>query len=167
MRLSRSRRNATARSRAHPAQAQRLEAVGQLTGGVAHDFNNLLTVVVGNLDLILRARDDAEKIERLAQGAMKAAQRGERLVRQLLTYARKQVTRPETVNPNQLIVDIENLMRQVIGEQIEVVTMLSPVLAPAQIDPAQLETALLNLVINSRDAMTGGGRITIETRNVT
>jgi CheY-like chemotaxis protein len=103
----------------------------------------------------------------LAQGAIKAAQRGERLVRQLLTYARKQVTRPETVNPNQLIVDIENLMRQVIGEQIEVVTMLSPVLAPAQIDPAQLETALLNLVINSRDAMTGGGRITIETRNVT
>ena len=156
-----------ARSREELAQAQRLEAIGQLTGGVAHDFNNLLTVVVGNLDLILRARDDAEKIERLAQGAMKAAQRGERLVRQLLTYARKQVTRPETVNPNQLIVDIENLMRQVIGEQIEVVTMLSPVLAPAQIDPAQLETALLNLVINSRDAMTGGGRITIETRNVT
>jgi signal transduction histidine kinase len=98
---------------------------------------------------------------------MKAAQRGERLVRQLLTYTRKQITHPETVNPNQLIVDIENLMSQVIGEQIEVVTMLSPVLAPAQIDPAQFETAILNLVINSRDAMMGGGRITIETRNVT
>jgi len=101
-----------ARSREELAQAQRLEAIGQLTGGVAHDFNNLLTVVVGNLDLILRARDDAEKIERLAQGAMKAAQRGERLVRQL-TYARKQVTRPETVNPNQLIVDIENLAKNI------------------------------------------------------
>ena len=126
-----------------------------------------MTVVLGNLDLILRSRGDAEKIERLTQGAMKAAQRGEHLVRQLLTYARKQITRPDTVNLNQLIVNIENLMHRVIGEQIEVVTMLSPVLAPAQIDPAQFETAVLNLVINSRDAMAGGGRITIETRNVT
>jgi len=98
---------------------------------------------------------------------MRAAQRGERLVRQLLTYARRQITHPETVNLNQLIVNIENLMRGAIGEQIEVVTMLSAVLAPAQIDPAQFETAILNLVINSRDAMAGGGRITIETRNVT
>src|SRR5271166_890379 len=156
-----------ARSREELAQAQRLEAIGQLTGGVAHDFNNLLTVVLGNLDLILRARGDIEKIDRLAQSAMKAAQRGEYLVRQLLTYARKQITRPDTVNPNQLIVDIESLMHRVIGEQIEVVTMLSPVLAPAQIDPAQFETAMLNLVINARDAMAGGGRITIETCNVT
>jgi signal transduction histidine kinase len=156
-----------ARSREELAQAQRLEAIGQLTGGVAHDFNNLLTVVLGNLDLILRARGDAEKIERLAQGAMRAAQRGEYLVRQLLTYARKQITRPDTVNLNQLIVNIESLMHRVIGEQIEVVTMLSPVLAPAQIDPAHFETAMLNLVINARDAMAGGGRITIETCNVT
>ena len=156
-----------ARSREELAQAQRLEAIGQLTGGVAHDFNNLLTVVLGNLDLILRARGDGEKIERLAQGAMRAAQRGEYLVRQLLTYARKQITRPDTVNLNQLIVNIESLMHRVIGEQIEVVTMLSPVLAPAQIDPAHFETAMLNLVINARDAMAGGGRITIETCNVT
>jgi signal transduction histidine kinase len=155
------------RSREELAQAQRLEAIGQLTGGIAHDFNNLLTVILSNLDLILRARGDTERIERLAQGAMKAAQRGELLVRQLLTYARRQITRPDTVNLNQLIVNIENLMHRVIGEQIEVVTMLSPVLAPAQIDPAQFETAMLNLVINSRDAMAGGGRITIETRNMT
>ncbi len=156
-----------ARSREALAQAQRLEAIGQLTGGVAHDFNNLLTVVLGNLDLILRAQGDAEKIERLAQGAMRAAQRGEHLVRQLLTYARRQITRPDTVNLNQLIVNLESLMHRVIGEQIEVVTTLSPVLAPAQIDPAQFETAMLNLVINARDAMAGGGRITIETCNVT
>jgi signal transduction histidine kinase/CheY-like chemotaxis protein len=156
-----------ARSREELAQAQRLEAIGQLTGGIAHDFNNLLTVVLGNLDLILRARGDTEKIERLAQGAMRAAQRGELLVRQLLTYARRQITRPDTVNLNQLIVNIENLMHRVIGEQIEVITTLSPILAPAQIDPSQFETAMLNLVINSRDAMAGGGRITIETRNVT
>jgi signal transduction histidine kinase len=156
-----------ARSGEELAQAQRLEAIGQLTGGIAHDFNNLLTVVLSNLDLILRARGDTEKIERLAQAAMKAAQRGELLVRQLLTYARRQIIRPDTVNLNQLIVNIENLMHRVIGEQIEVVTMLSPVLSPAQIDPAQFETAMLNLVINSRDAMASGGRITIETRNVT
>jgi signal transduction histidine kinase len=156
-----------ARSREELAQAQRLEAIGQLTGGIAHDFNNLLTVISGNLDLILRARDDVEKIQRLALGAMKASERGERLVRQLLTYARRQITHPQTVDLNQLIVNIENLMHGVIGEQIDVVTMLSPMLARVQIDPAQFEPAILNLVINSRDAIAGGGRITIETRNVT
>jgi signal transduction histidine kinase len=156
-----------ARSREQLAQTQRLEAIGQLTGGVAHDFNNLLAVIIGNLELIQLARGDAEKIERLAQGAMRAAQRGERLVRQLLTYARRQITHPETVNPNQLIVDIENMMRRAIGEQIEVIMTLSPLLAPAKIDPTEFETAILNLVINSRDAMTGGGRITIKTQNVT
>ena len=155
-----------ARSREELAQAQRLEAIGQLTGGVAHDFNNLLTVVIGNLDLILDARGDPTKVERLAQNAMKAARRGEHLVRQLLTYARRQISHPQTVNLNQLIANLENLMHRVIGEQIEVVTMLSPVLAKAQIDPAQFETAILNLAINSRDAMAGGGRITIETQNV-
>ena len=148
-------------------QAQKMEALGQLTGGIAHDFNNLLAVIIGNIELIQRAGGDAEKIERLAQGAIKGAQRGERLVRQLLTYARRQIIRPETVNPNQLIADIENLMRRAIGEQIEMIMTLSPVLAPAEIDPTEFETAILNLVINSRDAMTGGGRITIETQNVT
>jgi signal transduction histidine kinase/CheY-like chemotaxis protein len=156
-----------ARSREELAQAQRLEAIGQLTGGVAHDFNNLLTVVIGNLDLISGARGDPEKIDRLAQSAMKAARRGEHLVRQLLTYARRQINHPQTVNLNQLITNIENLIRRVIGEQIEVVSKLSPVLAPVQIDPAQFETAILNLAINSRDAMAAGGQITIETQNVT
>jgi len=155
------------RSRAELAQAQRLEAIGQLTGGVAHDFNNLLTVVIGNLDLISGARGDPVKIERLVQSALKAARRGEHLVRQLLTYARRQINHPQTVNLNQLITNIENLIHRVIGEQIEIVSVLSPVLAPVQIDPAQFETAILNLAINSRDAMAGGGRITIETRNVT
>src|SRR5271169_1397148 len=155
-----------AASREELAQGRRLEAIGQLTGGIAHDFNNLLTVIIGNLELIPRAHGDAGKIEALAQAAMKAAQRGEHLVRQLLTYARKQINRPQIVNLNQLIANIENLMHRAIGEQIEVVTMLSPVLAPVQIDPAQFETALLNLSINSRDAMAGGGQMTIETGNV-
>ena len=148
-------------------QAQKMEALGQLTGGIAHDFNNLLAVIIGNIELIQRAGGDAEKIERLAQGAIKGAQRGERLVRQLLTYARRQIIRPATVNPNQLIADIENLMRRALGEQIEMIMTLSPLLAPAEIDPTEFETAILNLVINSRDAITGGGRITIETHNVT
>jgi len=155
-----------ARSREELAQAQRLEAIGQLTGGVAHDFNNLLTVVIGNLDLISGALHDPEKIDRFAQSAMKAARRGEHLVRQLLTYARRQISHPQTVNLNQLIANLENLMHRVIGEQIEVVSLLSPVLAPVKVDPAQFETAMLNLAINSRDAM-AGGRITIETQNVT
>jgi signal transduction histidine kinase len=155
-----------ARSQQELAQAQRLEAIGQLTGGVAHDFNNLLTVVIGNLELIARSGGDAAKIERLAQSAMKAARRGEHLVRQLLTYARRQINHPQTVNLNQLITNVENLMHRVIGEQVEVVSLLSPVLAPVEIDPAQFETAILNLAINSRDAMAGGGRITIETQNV-
>jgi signal transduction histidine kinase len=155
-----------ARSREELARAQRLEAIGQLTGGVAHDFNNLLTVVIGNLDLISDARGEDDKVERLAQNAMKAAQRGEHLVRQLLTYARKQIGRAQAVNLNQLIADGENLIRRVIGEQIDVVTMLSPTLACVRIDPAQFETAILNLVINARDAMADGGRITIKTQNV-
>jgi len=145
-----------ARSREELAQSRRLEAIGQLTGGVAHDFNNLLTVIIGNLELIERAHGDTEKIERLAQAAMKAAQRGEHLVRQLLTYARKQINRPEIVNLNQLIASVENLVHRFIGEQIEVVTMLSPVLAPVQIDPAQFETAILNLAISLNSAVAGG-----------
>ena len=155
------------RSREQLAQAQRLEAIGQLTGGIAHDFNNLLTVVIGNLDLISKARGDPEKIERLAQNAMMAARRGEHLVRQLLTYARRQINHPQTVNLNQLLTNTENLVRRAIGEQIEVVSRLSPLLAPVEIDPAQFEAAILNLAINSRDAMAEGGRITIETHNVT
>jgi len=155
------------RSREQLAQAQRLEAIGQLTGGIAHDFNNLLTVVIGNLDLISKARGDPEKIERLAQNAMMAARRGEHLVRQLLTYARRQINHPQTVNLNELITNTENLVRRAIGEQIEVVSLLSPLLDPVEIDPAQFEAAILNLAINSRDAMAEGGRITIETHNVT
>ena len=144
--ITEARNTELARSREELAQAQRLEAIGLLTGGVAHDFNNLLTIVIGNLDLILDSRRNPEKIERLAQSAMKAAQRGEHLVRQLLTYARRQISHPQIVNLNQLIANIENLMHRVIGEQIEVATMLSPGLASVEIDPAQFETALLNLV---------------------
>jgi signal transduction histidine kinase len=152
-------------SREELAQARHLEAIGQLTGGVAHDFNNLLTIIIGNLELIQHSDGDAEKIERFAQAAMKAAQRGEHLIGQLLTYARKQINRPRVVNLNQLIADVVSLMHRVLGEQIDVVPILSPVLAPVKIDPAQFETAIFNLSLNSRDALAGGGRMIIETRN--
>ena len=154
------------RSREELARAQRLEAIGQLTGGVAHDFNNLLTVITGNLDLILRTPGDATKVRRLAQVAMNATARGEKLTQQLLTFARRQVTRPETVNPNRLIADLTTFLSRAVGESIEIATSLSPVLDPARLDPAQFEAAILNLVVNARDAMVGGGRVTIETANI-
>ncbi|MBV9522072.1 MAG: MASE4 domain-containing protein [Alphaproteobacteria bacterium] len=154
------------RSREELARVQRLEAIGQLTGGIAHDFNNLLTVITGNLDLILRTCGEGSKVERLAQGAVRAAARGEKLTQQLLTFSRRQVTRPETVNPNHLLADFEGFIKRAVGERVEIVTILSPLLDPAHIDTAEFESALLNLVVNARDAIDGAGRITIETKNV-
>jgi signal transduction histidine kinase len=152
------------RSREALARAQRFEAIGQLTGGVAHDFNNLLTAVIGNLELIIAAPADAARSARFAAGAMKAAQHGEHLVRQLLTYARQQIARPQLVDLSRLIADSEDLIRSVAGARIELVTRLGAAAHRAPIDPAQFETAILNVVANARDAMPAGGRITIETR---
>jgi signal transduction histidine kinase/CheY-like chemotaxis protein len=154
------------RSREALGHAQRLEAVGQLTGGVAHDFNNLLTVVTGNLELILTTPDNAERVERLAKMAMKASVRGARLIEQLLTFARRQVSRPETLNLNRLVSDFDALMRRAAGHGVEIVSLLNVTLDSVRIDRAQCEAAILNLVVNARDAMTGSGRITIETLNV-
>jgi signal transduction histidine kinase/CheY-like chemotaxis protein len=153
-------------SREQLAHAQRLEAMGQLTGGVAHDFNNLLMIMTGSLDFILRSSGNAAKVERLARAGLEAAAKGQKLTQQLLTFARKQVSKPVTVNPNHLISDFEPLLRSAIGADIEIVTRLSPILDPTSIDPAQFEAAILNLFVNARDAMSGGGRITIETQNV-
>jgi signal transduction histidine kinase len=152
------------RSREALARAQRFEAIGQLTGGIAHDFNNLLTAVIGNLELIIAAPADAARIARVAAGAMKAAQHGEHLVRQLLTYARQQITRPRLVDLSRLIADSEDLIRSVAGTRIDLVTHFGAAGDRVWIDPSQFETAILNLVANARDAMPGGGRITIETR---
>ena len=147
--------------------AQKMEAVGQLTGGVAHDFNNLLTVIVGSLDLIARHPDTPPRIEGLAQSAIRAAARGERLTQQLLMFARRQVLRPRTVNLNRLLLDFEPLARRALGEAIRLELKLDPGLDPARIDPAQFEAAILNIVVNARDAIPPDrpGRLTIETRN--
>jgi PAS domain S-box-containing protein len=147
-------------------QAQKMEAIGQLTGGVAHDFNNLLTVIVGGLDMMIRRPDQPDRIVRLAEAAMTAARRGEKLTQQLLAFSRRQVLRPETVNPNRLLLDFEGLARRAVGEAISLKLDLDPGVFPIRVDPTQLEAAVLNLMVNARDAMNGRGEITLSSRNV-
>ncbi|HEY3847901.1 MAG TPA: MASE4 domain-containing protein, partial [Acetobacteraceae bacterium] len=153
-------------SREEFARVQRSEAIGQLVGGVAHDFNNLLTVVTGGLDLMLRDPSLTPRHQRLLNMSMKAAQRGAQVTQQLLTFARKQVLRPEVLNPNEVIASLATFVSPATGAQVEVVTLLSPVVWPARVDRTQFETALVNLVLNARDAIDGEGRIVIATRNV-
>jgi PAS domain S-box-containing protein len=147
-------------------QVQRMEAVGQLTGGVAHDFNNLLAVIIGNLDLLKRdLRDDPSRMQ-LIEGGMHAAERGATLIRRLLAFARRQTLTPRPLDLNDLIQNAIELLRRAAGPHIQIDADLAPDLAPCIADTAQLETALLNLVINARDAMADGGRVQISTRNV-
>ncbi|RIX26812.1 PAS domain S-box protein [Sphingomonas edaphi] len=144
-------------------QAQKMEALGQLTGGIAHDFNNLLTVVVGGLDLITKRVED-EKLLRYATNALSAAERGARLTAQLLAFSRVQrlEVKPTYVAP--LIEEMRPLLRNVLGPGIEKVFDLDPHLMPVMADPTQLEVAVLNLAINARDAMPEGGTLTISSR---
>jgi len=161
----RARADALAQSQEQLRHAQKMEAMGQLTGGVAHDFNNLLTVIVGNLDMIGRHAEDPARVRRLTAAAQRAAGRGGTLTHQLLMFARRQLLRPETVNANRLLLDFEGLVRRAAGETVQLELVLYPALDPVRIDPMQFEAAILNLVINARDAMPGGGRITIRTGN--
>jgi CheY-like chemotaxis protein len=146
-------------------QSQKMESVGQLTGGVAHDFNNLLTVVSGNLELIEDATDD-DKVSRLAAAARRAADRGARLTAQLLTFSRRQTLHPKLVSANDLIREFRGLIRQAVGGGCEFRVRPGEHLWLCHIDPALLETALLNLALNGRDAMPDGGVLEIETQNV-
>ncbi|MDG2522838.1 PAS domain-containing protein [Caulobacter segnis] len=143
-------------------QAQKLEAVGQLTGGVAHDFNNLLTVVIGALDIVLKHPEDARRRERLVEAAMSAARRGERLTQQLLAFSRRQPLRPEVLNADALITELEPLLRRAIGEAVALELAMDAESCAARIDASQFEAALLNLAVNARDAAPSG-RITIST----
>ncbi len=151
-----------AQAEAELLHAQRLEAVGRLTGGVAHDFNNLLTVVIGALDIVQRAPEGAKR-DKLIDAALSAARRGERLTHQLLAFSRRQTLRPEETDLNQLIQDGELLLRQAVGETITLSLKLKRGGAPAMVDPGQFEAALINLLVNARDAIKDGGRVTIET----
>lgn len=144
-------------------QAQKMEAVGQLTGGVAHDFNNLLTVVIGNLQILAHhVREDGPATE-LIQAAVKAAKRGAELNRTLLAFSRKQRLAPEAVDFNEMITGVAQMLRRTLGEQVHIALKPADELPQAMADPAQLETALLNLAVNARDAMPEGGTLTIET----
>ncbi|QFU15869.1 hybrid sensor histidine kinase/response regulator [Microvirga thermotolerans] len=156
---------ALAQAREALFQSQKMEAVGQLTGGIAHDFNNLLTIIVNNLDLLTRSARDPRDI-RLIESAQRAADRGAKLTQQLLAFSRRQPLQPEINNPNNLVRGFEPVLRRACGETVDFQIVLDPRLRAASIDGPQFETALLNLVINARDAMTDGGSLRIQTRNV-
>ncbi|HEY5810936.1 MAG TPA: PAS domain-containing protein [Povalibacter sp.] len=148
-------------------QSQKMEAVGRLTGGIAHDFNNLLAVIVGNMQLLQRALRESPRLLRQADTAMRAATRGAELTRRLLAFARQQILEPRVVDLNGLINGMYELLRRSLTPEFEIRQLADPVVWPVKIDPGQLENAILNLVINARDAMPAGGVITISTRNET
>jgi signal transduction histidine kinase len=146
-------------------QAQKLEAVGQLTGGISHDFNNLLTVVIGNLLLAIERAGDLPAILPLLQSAHQAAERGVALIERLLAFARKQRLDPRSVDLKCLIAGIEDLLHRTLGDRIRLVITADADLAPARVDANQLELAILNLTINARDAMPDGGNLRICLQN--
>ncbi|HYD46458.1 MAG TPA: PAS domain-containing protein [Phenylobacterium sp.] len=146
------------------ARVQRLEALGQLTGGVAHDFNNLLTVVIGALDMIARHPDDAPRRERMVEAALSAAHRGERLTQQLLAFARRQPLKTERLEIDGLLRENAPLLGRAVGEAVDFSIAPGAPGLFARIDPVQLEAALMNLAVNARDAVATGGAVRIETR---
>jgi PAS domain S-box-containing protein len=151
-------------------QAQKMEAVGQLAGGIAHDFNNLLSVILGYSDFIIKGCKGGGAVPSLEEdiGEIKgAATRATTLTRQLLAFSRRQVLQPAIINLNDSIAGLEKMLRRVIGENIELISTLDPAIANVKVDPGQIEQVIMNLVINARDAMEKGGKLTIKTQNVT
>jgi signal transduction histidine kinase/ActR/RegA family two-component response regulator len=147
-------------------QSQKMEAVGQLTGGIAHDFNNMLAVVIGSLNLLKRRlhRGESDNM-RFIDGALDGAQRAATLTHRLLAFSRQQPLTPQSIEPNKLISGMSEMLRRTLGEHIAVETVLAGGLWRTHADPGQLESAILNLAVNGRDAMPDGGRLTIETVN--
>jgi signal transduction histidine kinase len=148
-------------------QSQRIETVGRLAGGVAHDFNNLLTVINGYADMLQAdhslADEQRAQVIQIAEAGGQAAN----LTQQLLAFSRKQVVQPRVLNLNDVVGDVARMLRRLVGEHIELTTALDPMLHPVMADPGQLRQVLMNLAVNSRDAMPAGGRLRIETANVT
>ncbi|MFT4278571.1 MAG: PAS domain S-box protein [Rhodopseudomonas sp.] len=147
-------------------QSQKMESIGQLTGGIAHDFNNMLTVITGTIDIISDGVADQPQLAAIAKLISEAADRGSELTRLLLAFARKQPLRPDETGVNALLAGLQSLLRPTLGERIEVETVLAPDTWPIYVDRGQLESALVNLAVNARDAMPKGGKLTIETSNV-
>jgi two-component system, cell cycle sensor histidine kinase and response regulator CckA len=146
-------------------QSQKMEAIGRLAGGVAHDFNNLLGVILGSAELLADAKD-LSQVQRRAAEIQKAGQRAANLTRQLLAFSRKQMIEPRVIDLNAKISEITEMLERLVGEDVEICALLPPGLGKVRADPSQIEQILLNLVVNSRDAMPGGGKITIETHNI-
>jgi PAS domain S-box-containing protein len=148
-------------------QAQKMEAIGRLAGGVAHDFNNLLTAIIGYSDLVLSQVDEGQTgMKEDVREIRKAADRAHGLTRQLLAFGRKQILDPQVLNLNDVVGDMDTMLRRLIGENINVVTAYGSTLASVEADPGQLHQVIVNLVVNSRDEMADGGTLTISTENV-
>lgn len=147
-------------------QAQKMEAVGQLAGGVAHDFNNLLTVITGNLEMVMMDLPEGDPIRRELTEIGRAAQRAGDLTRQLLAFSRRQALDPRVVNLGVILRDMERMLRRLIGENIDYRTVIPDDLGNVRVDPGMMEQVIANLVVNARDAMPDGGRLTVETANV-
>ena len=145
-------------------QSQKMDAIGQLTGGVAHDFNNVLTVITGTIEILQEGIADRPQLVAIAQLIEEAATRGAEITSQLLTFARRQPLQPREIDVNDLIIDTAKLLKPTLGEHVEIELVLADRCVAALADPSQLSAAIINLAVNARDAMPGGGKLTIENR---
>jgi signal transduction histidine kinase/CheY-like chemotaxis protein len=146
-------------------QSQKMEAIGRLSGGIAHDFNNILTAILGFTDLMLRETAESDPLRRYLEEIRNSGQRAAGLTRQLLAFGRKQMMQPAVLSLNRMVTTLQEMLRRLIGEHIELIAKLEPELGNVKVDRNQFERAIVNLVLNARDAMPGGGRLTIETLN--
>jgi len=147
-------------------QWQRVEAIGRLAGGVAHDFNNLLMTIKGCSELLLGELDSGDSRREEVEEIRKAAERATALTRQLLAFGRRQVLQPQVLDLNEVVANMDRMLQRLIGEDIQLLTVLDPELWPVKVDPGQIEQVIMNLAVNARDAMRGGGKLTIETANL-
>jgi signal transduction histidine kinase len=152
--------------RAELLQSQKMESIGRLAGGIAHDFNNLLTAILGNAEIALLEMRDDDPAKQYLPVVLQAAKSAAELTRQLLAFSRRQIIDPKTVNLNDIIRSMEKMLIRLIGENIALKTILQDDLCCVKVDVSQMQQILVNLVVNARDAMPGGGLLTIETANV-